>query len=68
MIVKIILILEVVMKQLSNDQLNNYVGGGCSFWMGVASLAAYAVSGPIGGTAATLMGMAACEYLERHRR
>ena len=53
------------MKQLSNDQLNNYVGGGCSFWMGLASLAAYAVSGPIGGTAATLMGMAACEYLER---
>ena len=52
------------MKQLSHDQLNKYAGGGaCSWWMLAASLAAFAVSGPIGGTAASIIGTAACEYL-----
>ena len=63
MIVKIILILEVVMKQLNNDQLNKYVGGGkCARWMFAATILSTFAAGPIGGWAAATMGFAFCEW------
>ena len=53
------------MKQLSNDQLNKFSGGGaCSWWMAGAAIAASLVAGPIGGISATILGTAACELLE----
>ena len=53
------------MKQLNNDQLNKYDGGGrYARWMFAATILSTLAAGPIAGWAAAGMGFVICEYLE----